>query len=149
MVEHTMYRTRNIRALLVIDLKNCTRCYGDSLTWSLPANIVGSKKGRGRRDKINGANIIILSKQSCDAGTISPDSFKWFYPLQSCSLACMWCYHGVHACWNLWLTCGSQMHVPLLSNPSINSGQLTLIKCQLVPEKIYNLRLFFRMWQNN
>ena len=66
---------------------------------------------------------------------------------------CMWCYCGVYGCfcdhWNLWLTCGSQMeevHVPLLSNPSMNSRQLRLIvmswivndnvnTCHIVPEK--------------
>ena len=51
--------------------------------------------------------------------------------------------------WNLWLTCGSQMeevHVPLLSNPSMKSRQLRLIvmswivndnvnTCHIVPEK--------------
>ena len=53
--------------------------------------------------------------------------------------------------WNLWFTCGSgsqmeEVHVPLLSNPSMNSRQLGVIvmswivnnnidTCRLVPEK--------------
>ena len=98
-------------------------------------------------------NIININKLSCDAGNISSDTCKWFYPLQSCSHVCgvivvcmaaVLCDH-----WNLWLTCGSQMeevHVPLLSNPSMNSRQLRLIvmswivndnvnTCHIVPEK--------------
>ena len=98
-------------------------------------------------------SLVNINKLSCDAGNISSDTCKWFYPLQSCShvfgvivvcMAAVLCDH-----WNLWLTCGSQMeevHVPLLSNPSLNSRQLRLIvmswivndnvnTCHIVPEK--------------
>ena len=145
-------------ALLVIDLKNGTTYYGDSLSWSLPSNLantVGSNLKRMEEDlgiklMASFANIITLNEPSCDAGTVSPDSIKWFYPLQSCSHVCgviVVCMAAVLSdCWNLWLTCGSQMHVPLLSNPSMNSRWLRLIimswiannsvdTCQLVPEK--------------
>ena len=148
-------------ALLVIDLKNGTTYYGDSLGWSLPSNLastVGSNLKRMEEDlgiKMTSLeNIIInINKLSCDAGNISSDTCKWFYPLQSCSHVCgvivvcmaaVLCDH-----WNLWLTSGSQMeevHVSLLSNPSMNSRQLRLIvlswivndnvnTCHIVPEK--------------
>ena len=59
----------------------------------------------------------------------------------------LWCMAAV-LCdhWSLWLTCGSQMEEPLLSNPSMNSRQLRLIvmswivndnvnTCHIFPEK--------------
>ena len=82
-------------ALLVIDLKNGTTYYSDSLSWSLPtklANTVGSNLKRMKEDlgiklMASFANIITL-KPSCDDDTINPDPSKWVYPLQSCSHVC-------------------------------------------------------------
>ena len=98
-------------------------------------------------------NIININKLSCDAGNISSDTCKWFYPLQSCSHVCvlLWCV------WLLYFVttgiCGLLVVVKwrkymyqLLSNPSMNSRQLRLIvmswivndnvnTCHIAPEK--------------
>ena len=73
-------------------------------------------------------NFIIISDVS---GRSCSNSCKLFYPKQSCSNICgavIVCMVGV-LCdqWDLWLTWDDQTHVPLLSNPTMNSKQLRLI----------------------
>ena len=82
-------------ALLALDLKKHRIYYGDSLGWPLPSNLsntVGSNLKRMEEDL--GINIMtslenttVINKLS-DAGFISSDSCKLFYPLQSCSNVC-------------------------------------------------------------
>ena len=96
-------------------------------------------------------NIVILNDLSSSDSSACSDSCKLFYPLQSCSnvcgvvVVCMGAVLSEH--WSSWLTCGHQMEVPLLSNPSVNSRQLRLIVMSwivnnsvnthyLVPEKL-------------
>ena len=123
-------------ALLVIDVKNGTSYYGDSLGWSLPNNLadtVGSnfKNGGGPRDK-HYHYPIDMNRFSCDASNTGSEPCRLFYPLQSCSHVCgviVVCMAAIlcdHL--GLWLRCGNQMgEIPLLSNPSTNSMQLRLI----------------------
>ena len=131
--------------LLVVDLKNGKTYYGDSLSWSLPSNLDNTVVSNLKRmEEDLGINIMsalenitnINNNPERHASNTGLGSCKWFYPLQSCSNACgvivvctaaVLCDH-----WNLWLSCDSQhlvekVHVPLLSNPSVNSKQLRLI----------------------
>ena len=123
-------------ALLVVDLINCKVYYGDTLGWTLPNNLADTvvpnlKKIEGDL----GIDILVLLKNVMIVSDVSGRSFsnscKLFYPKQSCSNLCaivVVCMVGV-LCdqWDLWLTWDDQTHVPLLSNPTMNSRQLRLI----------------------
>lgn len=122
-------------ALLVIDVKNSTSYYGDSLGWSVPSNLadtIGSNLKRIEEDL--GINITTTLENvidmNSDASNTRSESCKLFYPLQSCSHVCgvivvcmaaVLCDH-----WDSWLRCDNQMG-GILSNPSTNSMQLRLI----------------------
>ena len=138
-------------ALLVVDLRNVKTYYGDSLSWSLPSNLdntVVSNLKRMEEDlgiNILSAfeNIININNLECHASNTDLGSFKWFYPLQSCSNACgviVVCMAAVLSDhWTLWLSCDSKhlvekVHVPpLLSNPSMNCKQLRLTLSRACP----------------
>ena len=82
-------------ALLVLDIKSNRIYYGVSLGWPLTSNLsntFGSKLKRLEEDlginiMTSLENITVINKLS-DAGFISSDSCKLFYPLQSCSNVC-------------------------------------------------------------
>ena len=97
-------------------------------------------------------NIIIINKLSRDAGNISCDSNSpsWFYPRRvHMYVGLLWCV------WRLYFVstgiCGLHgVVVPILSIPSVNSGQLRLIvmswivnnslnTSNFVPEKVVKL----------
>ena len=81
-------------ALLALDLKNNRIYYGDSLGWPGTSRAIYQiklEKNGGINIMTSLENTTVINKLS-DAGFISSDSCKLFYPLQSCS----WCYCCVY-----------------------------------------------------
>ena len=120
-------RTGTHWSLLMVELSKNTAYYGDSLAWSLPANLTATVEASLKVISSDLSiditkclqNIIVLQQSG-----VSNKGNVPFYPLQTCSNMCgiiVVCMSAiVSECWNSWVTWSKPTDPPFISKPSAN-----------------------------